>query len=54
VLECRPCGQQFSPLGIDLKCPHCGGGQVTVISGKEIYLEAIDIETNGDARQKAV
>jgi hydrogenase nickel incorporation protein HypA/HybF len=46
-LHCRSCARAFTPEGEDYRCPGCGGGDVTVISGREFYLESIDLQQDG-------
>jgi hydrogenase nickel incorporation protein HypA/HybF len=42
--QCKDCGLVFSPTDIDYSCPDCGSFKVTVITGKEFFVEAIDID----------
>lgn len=52
-LTCRACGHSYSPRE-SLPCPACGGEDVTIVTGEEFYLEAIDVEaTTDDGRQNA-
>ena len=44
VLECKDCEQDYAVNGNDLACPNCGGVNLNILSGKEFYLEAINIE----------
>lgn len=39
-VECRTCGEKypFSPLG-DYTCPRCGGYDVKLNGGEELYIE---------------
>ena len=53
-LECLACGKLFSPDGLDLRCPDCQGVKVRAIRGEEFHLEAIDIETGGEAHPQNV
>lgn len=41
-LECRNCGHTYSPQE-GLICPACESEQVSIVSGEEFYLEAIDV-----------
>lgn len=41
--ECQSCQTQYSPVEDDFACPACGGEQVALISGREFYLESIDV-----------
>ncbi|NLV30251.1 MAG: hydrogenase maturation nickel metallochaperone HypA [Acidobacteria bacterium] len=40
--RCRGCGREFELEELVFLCPHCGGSDLEVISGKE--LEVVDIE----------
>jgi hydrogenase nickel incorporation protein HypA/HybF len=44
ILRCKDCSFKYSPEPGELACPECKGFQVEVISGKEFYLDSIDIE----------
>ncbi|WP_347488476.1 hydrogenase maturation nickel metallochaperone HypA [Desulfoscipio sp. XC116] len=39
VLKCGACGSEYQPDEINWKCPACGAGGVTAISGKELYVD---------------
>jgi hydrogenase nickel incorporation protein HypA/HybF len=41
---CRNCGEGFSPPEYDWRCPKCGslGGEMT--SGREFYVDSIEVE----------
>jgi hydrogenase nickel incorporation protein HypA/HybF len=41
-LSCRSCDHTYSPQD-GLPCPLCASTDITVISGEEFYLEAVDI-----------
>ncbi len=42
--RCKACGEEFEPDKLDWRCPNCGhlGGEV--ITGKEFYVESIEVE----------
>ena len=42
--RCRQCRQEFEPEATDWLCPRCGGGIEEVLSGREFYVESIDVE----------
>jgi len=42
-LRCRDCGREFSPEGLDWRCPACGALAGDVVAGKESYVESIEI-----------
>jgi hydrogenase nickel incorporation protein HypA/HybF len=41
---CTKCGHRYNPKSDDLLCPACSSELVKIVSGKEFYLESIDIE----------
>ncbi|MBI5668595.1 MAG: hydrogenase maturation nickel metallochaperone HypA [Chloroflexi bacterium] len=43
LLGCHGCGGS-APLTKDFTCPNCGSEAVTIESGEEFYIEAIEIE----------
>jgi len=42
--HCNDCGNDFKPDGRAFECPHCGGGRVVILAGKEFRLESIEVE----------
>lgn len=44
LLKCRKCGKEFSPADHDWACPDCREANVEIISGRECYLESIEVE----------
>ena len=47
-LRCRKCSTTFNPKDIMWVCPICQSRSVEVIGGRELYIESIEVETNGD------
>ena len=43
-LVCLDCNKRYGPNGRDLACPYCEGTRIEIVSGKEFYVEAIDVE----------
>jgi hydrogenase nickel incorporation protein HypA/HybF len=43
-LLCQACGRQYTPGPDDFYCPKCQSANVKIISGKEFYLESIEVE----------
>ena len=41
-LHCQDCGRDYRPQE-DLTCPACRSAHIQIISGKEFYLESIDV-----------
>lgn len=45
LLSCRPCGQQVElPSVQSLRCPRCGTLGADLIQGRELEIEAIEID----------
>jgi hydrogenase nickel incorporation protein HypA/HybF len=45
TLACLDCNHQYNPGSDGFSCPECNSDHVTVISGEEFFMEAIDVET---------
>jgi hydrogenase nickel incorporation protein HypA/HybF len=53
LLRCAACGAEWDPapppapdqasLIVGFRCPECGGGDHTVVSGDELLVESIDV-----------
>ena len=43
-LCCRNCGTAFSPHNGIWACPSCHEQKVEIISGRELYIESIEVE----------
>jgi hydrogenase nickel incorporation protein HypA/HybF len=43
-LACRACGQKWNPSDNDWQCPACGQLQADAITGREFYVESIEVE----------
>jgi len=43
-LHCRNCDTVFTPEQLNLRCPNCHERQVEIVSGKEMYLESLEVE----------
>jgi hydrogenase nickel incorporation protein HypA/HybF len=44
ALRCEDCGHAYAPGAEVLACPACGGAQVKVDAGEELYLEALEVD----------
>ena len=44
TLRCRKCGATFSPADHAWDCPECHEKAVDIISGRECYMESIEVE----------
>jgi hydrogenase nickel incorporation protein HypA/HybF len=42
---CRACGTEFEVPRYRFECPGCGGGDVEVIQGQELYIESFETST---------
>jgi hydrogenase nickel incorporation protein HypA/HybF len=42
-LRCRQCGREFEPNGTDWRCPACETVGGDVVTGREFYLESIEV-----------
>ena len=45
--RCRHCGSEFDVAGYRFECATCGGGDVDVVQGQELYVESIEASGNG-------
>lgn len=43
-LLCQECAQRYTPGPDELSCPACHSDNVKIVSGKEFFLESIDVE----------
>ncbi len=43
---CQSCRQTFHLAGLGTVCPHCGSRQIRLLSGKEITIRNILVETD--------
>ena len=43
---CQSCQQTFHLTGWDAACPHCGSRQILLLSGREITIRNILVETD--------
>lgn len=42
--RCRSCGSEFAIRGFNFLCPECENSGVKIISGKELYIDSIEVE----------
>jgi hydrogenase nickel incorporation protein HypA/HybF len=42
--RCRDCGKLFEPAEFDWTCPNCRGNNIEIVSGKELFVESIEVE----------
>jgi hydrogenase nickel incorporation protein HypA/HybF len=43
-LRCRNCDKVFSPTNHEWSCPVCREANVEIVSGRECYMESIEVE----------
>lgn len=43
-LRCRNCNTVFSPERLDFHCPNCKEQQVEIVSGRELYIDSMEVE----------
>jgi len=43
-LRCRNCATVFSPDNLNWVCPNCRAQTIEIISGRECYVESIEVE----------
>jgi hydrogenase nickel incorporation protein HypA/HybF len=44
ALKCRKCAREFLPADHNWACPDCRESNVEIISGRECYMESIEVE----------
>jgi hydrogenase nickel incorporation protein HypA/HybF len=44
TLRCRRCDKVFSPADHKWACPDCGELSIEIVSGRECYMESIEVE----------
>lgn len=52
TFECNSCGSRYTPEGERFACPHCGGAAGEVISGRELYIESIEVQCADKGEQE--
>jgi hydrogenase nickel incorporation protein HypA/HybF len=43
-IRCRKCEREFTPVNHDWACPACHEISVEIVSGRECYMESIEVE----------
>ena len=43
-LRCRNCATTYSPNDLDWACPNCHEAKIEIVSGRECYVESIEVE----------
>jgi hydrogenase nickel incorporation protein HypA/HybF len=42
--RCQKCGGTFKPKEYDWSCPECGGSDIEITAGRELFVESIQVE----------
>ena len=42
--KCLGCEQTFEPKELDWTCPNCKEAGIEIVSGKELFIESIEVE----------
>lgn len=48
-LRCRPCAREWTIEVPAFRCPVCGGSDVDVVAGEELYVETIEVDQEDTA-----
>jgi hydrogenase nickel incorporation protein HypA/HybF len=43
-VRCRNCSTVYSPENLKLVCPNCKEMKIEIISGRELYIDSLDVE----------
>lgn len=46
--QCEECGQTFLVENNKFYCPHCGYKHIKIVAGRELFIESVEVEENGD------
>ena len=49
-IACRECGHEFSFKSMRLMCPNCQSRKVDIVSGREFYIDRLEIETDDSTK----
>ncbi len=44
LVRCRNCQTEYSPVNLKISCPKCKEQKIEIISGRELYIDSMDIE----------
>ncbi|MBN1163297.1 MAG: hydrogenase maturation nickel metallochaperone HypA [Candidatus Krumholzibacteriota bacterium] len=48
-IKCLSCGEDHCPPELTFRCPRCGGANMEIISGREMDIEYIMMDEEGDS-----
>jgi hydrogenase nickel incorporation protein HypA/HybF len=43
-VRCRNCQTVYSPVNLKISCPNCKEQKIEIISGRELFIDSLDIE----------
>jgi hydrogenase nickel incorporation protein HypA/HybF len=43
-VRCRQCSRKYLPVGDNWNCPDCGARDMEILTGKEFFVESIEVE----------
>jgi hydrogenase nickel incorporation protein HypA/HybF len=49
--RCKQCQNEFTPEVMNWACPRCGGFIENVISGREFYVESIEVDSKSRGKR---
>lgn len=44
--KCKGCGHEWEVEGPVFRCPACDGGEVEMLSGRELEIQSLEVEEN--------
>ena len=47
-IRCRDCGRESEITRRHIACPVCGSLRLQVLSGKEFYIDSLEVDVNGN------
>jgi len=48
--RCEACRREFDADAPVFRCPHCGGGRITLVSGDELQVVAVELDDPAEVR----
>lgn len=48
-LRCDACAREWTAEALAFRCPDCGGTAVATVSGEELEVESIDVESESES-----
>ncbi len=44
LVKCRNWGTEYEPVNLNLTCPNCKERKVEILSGRELYIDSVEVE----------